>query len=96
MADQTSDQPVITQENVVSKESDTKTVVGISALSLPTPDKIKAIFKMIMFFTIVVGLVANGISEIPEPAKKQILEYMAVVLLILQKAEDFWGIKINS
>lgn len=96
MAEPTSDQPVITQENVVSKESDTKTVIGVSALSLPTPDKIKAIFKMITFFTIVVGLVANGISEIPEDAKKQILEYMGVLVLILQKAEDFWGIKITS
>jgi hypothetical protein len=94
MADQ--NEPVIAQQPVVSDVSDTKTVVGISALSLPTPDKIKAIFKMITFFTIVVGLVANGISEIPEDAKKQILEYMGVLVLILQKAEDFWGIRINS
>lgn len=96
MADQKTDEPVIAQQPVVADASETKTVVGISALSLPTPDKIKAVFKMIMFFTIVVGLVANGISEIPEPAKKQILEYMAVILLILQKAEDFWGIKITN
>lgn len=94
MAEQAND-PVVAQKPVVTDESNTKTITGVDALSLPTPDKIKAIFKMIMFFTIVAGLVANGISEIPEDIKKQILEYMAVVLLILQKAEDFWGIKIN-
>lgn len=70
-------------------------IVGINGLSLPTPDKIKIIFKMITFFTIIVGLVANGISEIPEDLKKQILEYMGVLILILQKAEDFWGLKTS-
>ena len=95
MADQQND-PVVVQQPVVATEGTTKTVTGLEALSLPTPDRIKSIFKMIMFFTIVAGLVANGISEIPEPIKKQILEYMAVVLLILQKAEDFWGLKISN
>ena len=87
--------PVITQQPVVTDQSNTKTVVGIGALTLPTPDKVKAIFKVITFFTIVLGLVANGISEIPPGAKQQILEYMGVVVLILQKAEDFFGVKIN-
>ena len=87
--------PVITQQPVVTDQSNTKTVVGIGALALPTPDKVKAIFKVITFFTIVLGLVANGISEIPPGAKQQILEYMGVVVLILQKAEDFFGVKIN-
>jgi len=96
MTDQKTDEPVIAQQPVATTESNTKTVTGLEALSLPTPDKVKAIFKMIMFFTIVAGLVANGISEIPADTKKQILEYMAVILLILQKAEDFWGIKITS
>jgi hypothetical protein len=89
-------EPVIAQQPVATTEGNTKTVIGTEGLSLPTPDKIKAIFKMITFFTIVVGLVANGISEIPEDVKKQILEYMGVLILILQKAEDFWGVKINS
>jgi hypothetical protein len=95
MVEPTTDQPVITQENVVTKESDTKTVIGVSALSLPTPDRIKAVFKMLTFFTIVLGLVLNGVSTIPEDVKKQGLEYMGVIVLILQKAEDFWGVKIN-
>lgn len=90
------DEPIVVQQPIVAETSDTKTVVGISALSLPTPDKIKAIFKMVTFFTIVIGLVANGISEIPEDAKKQILEYMGVLVLVLQKAEDFWGIRVNQ
>lgn len=95
MAEETND-PVVTQQPVVTDASNTKTVSGLDALSLPTPDKVKAIFKMLTFFTIVIGLVANGISEIPEDTKKQILEYMGVLILILQKAEDFWGIKVNS
>ncbi|HXP51676.1 MAG TPA: hypothetical protein VN922_17090 [Bacteroidia bacterium] len=88
--------PVVAQQPVVTDEQNTKIVKGFDALSLPTPDKVKAVFKMITFFTIVIGLVANGIAEIPPDAKKQILEYMGVLILILQKAEDFWGIKITS
>jgi len=94
MADK--DQPVIAQQNVVAKESDTKTEFGFSGLSLPTPDGVKAIFKMITFFTILAGIVVNGISDIPQPVKTHVLEYMAVIVLILQKAEDFWGIKIDK
>jgi hypothetical protein len=92
----TDDQPVITQQAVVTKESDTKTVMGFSGLSLPTPDGVKAIFKMITFFTILTGIVVNGISDIPQPIKTHVLEYMAVVVLILQKAEDFWGIRVDK
>lgn len=89
-------EPVIAQQPVVADTSNTKTISGLDALSLPTPDKVKAIFKMITFFTIVVTLVANGITTIPQEVKMQILEYMGVVILILQKAEDFWGIKIDK
>lgn len=73
----------------------TKTITGLDALSLPTPDKVKAIFKMITFFTIVTGLVLNGISSIPPDVKKECLEYMGVIVLVLQKAEDFWGIQVQ-
>lgn len=90
------DQPVIAQQPVVAKESDTKTVIGLGGLSLPTPDNIKAIFKMITFVTILTGIVVNGISDIPQSVKTHVLEYMAVVVLILQKAEDFWGIKVDK
>ncbi len=96
MADQSPDEPVVAQQPVATTESHTKTVMGLDALSLPTPDKVKAIFKMITFFTIVATVVLNGISEIPLDAKKQATEYVLVVILILQKAEDFWGIKISS
>lgn len=82
--------PIITQQPMVA----TTTVTGLDALSLPTPDKVKAIFKMITFFTIIIPLVVNGISTIPQDIKMQVLEYMGVAVLILQKAEDFWGIKI--
>ncbi len=95
MADETYN-PVIAQQPVVATESTTTTVTGLDALSLPTPDKVKAIFKMITFFTIVVTLVANGISNIPQDIKNQVLEYMGVLILILQKAEDFWGIKLDK
>lgn len=90
------DQPVIAQQNVVAKESDTKTVVGLNALMLPTPDKVKAIFKMITFFTIMVTIVINGISTIPPDVKKTCSEWVLVVILGLQKAEDFWGIQIDK
>jgi len=97
MADEVkSNDAVIVDQKVATTEANTQTIVGINALSLPTPDRIKSIFKMVTFFTIVIGLVANGISEIPEPVKKQILEYMGVIILVLQKAEDFWGIKISD
>ncbi len=96
MADEKTSDPVIAQQPVVATEKTTKTVMGLDALSLPTPDKVKAIFKMITFFTIVATVVLNGISEIPLDAKKQATEYVLVVILILQKAEDFWGIKISS
>lgn len=86
------DEQAITTEQTQPKST---TTFGVNALNLPTPNNIKTVFKMITFFTIVVGLVCNGISDIPEPLKKQILEYMGVLILILQKAEDFWGIKTN-
>lgn len=88
--------PVIAQQPVVATEATTSTVTGLDALSLPTPDKVKAIFKMITFFTIVITLVVNGISSIPQDVKMQVLEYMGVLILILQKAEDFWGIRIDK
>lgn len=88
-------EPVIAQQPVVTDESNTKTITGTDALSLPTPDKIKAVFKMITFFTVVAGVVLGGIAEIPADAKRLINEYILVVILILQKAEDFWGIKIS-
>lgn len=65
--------PVITQKPVITDEKNTKTVVGFSGLSLPTPDKVKAIFKMITFFIAVAGVVLNGISTIPPDAKKAFL-----------------------
>lgn len=94
MADE-QDQPVITQQPVVTSEKNTTTVVGIDGLSLPTPDKVKAIFKMITFFTVIIPVVFTGISSIPVEVKQQVLEYMGVAVLILQKAEDFWGIQIT-
>ena len=96
MADEKSTDPVVAQQPIVTDESQTKTIVGLEGLSLPTPDKIKAIFKMVTFFVVVLGLVLNGFSEIPPDAKKVGLEVMGVLVLILQKAEDFWGIKVNS
>jgi hypothetical protein len=96
MANETTDQPIVTQQNVITNEADTKTVVGVSGLTLPTPDKVKAIFKMITFFTVVAGVVLNGISTIPPDVKKSVSEYVLVLILILQKAEDFWGIKITN
>lgn len=96
MAEETQDQPAIAQQNVVAKESDTKTVFGVSGLTLPTPDKIKAIFKMLTFLTIILPVVFTGISTIPVEIKQQVLEYMGVTVLILQKAEDFWGIQITN
>lgn len=89
-------QAVIVQQPIVIKESDTKTVFSLDGLALPTPDKVKAIFKMITFFTVVAGVVLNGISSIPPDFKKSCSEYILVVILILQKAEDFFGIKITN
>lgn len=96
MAEEQISQPVVTQQNVITNESDTKTIVGLSGLTLPTPDGVKAVFKMITFFTIVAGVVLSGISTIPPDVKKVVSEYVLVLILILQKAEDFWGIKITS
>jgi hypothetical protein len=95
MANET-DQPIVTQQNVVTNESDTKTIVGFGSLTLPTPDSVKAVFKVITFLVLMTTIVLNGISTIPPDIKKQILEYTVVTILVLQKAEDFWGIKINS
>lgn len=92
----TVDQPIVTQQNVVANQSDTKTVVSFEGLTLPTPDKIKAIFKMVTFFTVIAGVVLNGISDIPPEVKKTCSEYILVLILILQKAEDFFGIKITD
>lgn len=88
--------PIVTQQPVVANESDTKTVTGLNALTLPTPERIKAIFKMIAFFIGIVALGATSFREIPEETQKQILEYTVFIGLVLQKAEDFWGIKINN
>lgn len=95
MADETN-QPVITQQPVVADESDTKTVISLEGLTLPTPEKVKAIFKMVTFFTVVAGVVLNGISEIPPEGKRICGEYILVIVLILQKAEDFFGIKVDN
>jgi hypothetical protein len=93
---ETVDQPIVTQQNVIAKESNTKTVVGFNSLTLPTPDSVKAVFKMIAFFVGLVALGATSFREIPESVQKQILEYTVFIGLCLQKAEDFWGIKITS
>lgn len=95
MADETST-PIVTQQPVVTDEKNTKTVVGLSGLTLPTPEKVKAIFKMITFFVVIIPIVFTGISTIPVSVKQQVLEYMGVLVLILQKAEDFWGIKVDA
>jgi hypothetical protein len=95
MANEPND-PIVTQKNVVTNEADTKTIVGIGALTLPTPDRIKAIFKMIAFFIGIVAMGATSFREIPEAVQKQILEYTVFIGLILQKAEDFFGIKITN
>lgn len=87
--------PVIAEQVVVTDESKTNTVTGLNALTLPTPDKIKAIFKMIAFFIGIVALGATSFREISEETQKQILEYTVFLGLVMQKAEDFWGIKIN-
>lgn len=89
MPDLTPPQPV-----VAPAESSTKTVIGLSALSLPTPNNVKAIFKTVTFFTVVAGVVLNGISSIPPDVKKSVSEYVLVLILVLQKAEDFFGIQI--
>jgi hypothetical protein len=97
MADEPiTDQPVITQQAVVSKESDTKTVISLEGLTLPTPDGVKAVFKMVTFFIGIVALGAISFKEIPEDIQKQILEYTVFIGLVLQKAEDFFGIKIDG
>lgn len=95
MADETQ-QPIIAQQPVIKQESDTKTVLSFEGLTLPTPDSVKAIFKVITFFTVVAGVVLNGISSIPPDVKKSCSEYILVLILILQKAEDFFGIKITN
>lgn len=94
MADQAND-PVVVQQPIVADQSQTKTIIGLSGLTLPTPERVKAIFKMITFFVIIIPIVFTGISTIPVGVKQQVLEYMGVVVLILQKAEDFWGIQVN-
>jgi len=94
MTEQTSD-PVVVQQPLVTDESKTKTVIGLSGLTLPTPERVKAIFKMITFFTVIIPVVFTGIAEIPVDVKQQVLEYMGVTVLILQKAEDFWGIQVG-
>lgn len=93
---ETTDNPVVVDKPTVAAESDTKTVIGLSGLTLPTPDKVKAIFKMITFFVVIIPIVFTGISTIPVAVKQQVLEYMGVLVLILQKAEDFWGIKVDA
>lgn len=90
------DEPVIAQQNVVAKESDTKTVFSMDALTMQTPDKVKAIFKMIAFFIGIVALGAVSFREIPEDTQKRILEYTVFLGLVLQKAEDFFGVKIDK
>lgn len=90
------DEPVITQQNIVASESNTKTVIGLNALMLPTPDRVKAIFKMITFFTVLATIVLNGISTIPPDIKKYCSEWVLVIILALQKAEDFFGIQVDK
>lgn len=96
MADSITTDPIVaaTQDVAVPK-SDTTTVFGTSALTLPTPPQVKAVFKVITFIVLIAGLSVSGISEIPDHAGKLILEYAALLSVILQKAEDFWGIQVN-
>lgn len=96
MADNLNTDPVIAQQPVVADTSNTKTISGLDALTLPTPDKIKAIFKMVAFFVGLIALGAVSFKEIPDSVQKQILEYTVFFGLCLQKAEDFWGIKITG
>ncbi len=97
MADETqTDQPVIAQQSVVASEATTKTVTGLDALSLPTPDKVKAVFKMITFVLWISVLAANTFLTTDVHAKELVLAIAGFVTLVLQKAEDFWGIKISN
>lgn len=90
----TQDAVAATQDVAVAK-ADTKTIFGADALTLKTPDKVKAVFKIITFGVVVAGLTVAGIKEIPEHTGKVVLEVAGLTTLILQKAEDFWGIKIS-
>lgn len=94
MADETN-QPVITQQPVVTDESNTKTITGADALTLPTPDKVKAVFKMITFVLWLAVLGANTFLTTDLKTKEEVLAIAGFVTLALQKAEDFWGIRIN-
>ena len=88
-------EPVVAQQPVVTDEKNTKTVVGLSGLSLPTPDKVKAVFKVITFGIWVAALAANTFLSTNIQTKETILEVTGFLTLILQKAEDFFGIQIN-
>ncbi len=89
------DQTVITQQSVPVKESDTKTTFGFSALTLPTPDKVKAGFKVATFTLWIVVLAANTFLGESVDLKIKVLEVAGFVTLVMQKAEDFFGIKIS-
>lgn len=88
--------PVITQQPIVADESQTKTVIGWGALSLPTPDKVKAVFKMLTFVLWIMVLAANTFLTADVKQKELVLSIAGFVTLVLQKAEDFFGIKITS
>lgn len=88
--------PIVTQQPLVTDQSNTKTITGMDALTLPTPDKVKAVFKVITFSIWVIALGANTFFAKDVNIKITILEITGFLTLILQKAEDFWGIKISS
>lgn len=90
------DEPIVAQQSVVTDEANTKTVTGLNALTLPTPDKVKAIFKMITFGIWVIALAANTFFATDADTKVKVLEVTGFLTLVLQKAEDFWGIKIAT
>lgn len=74
----------------------TKTVFGLHAISLPTPEAANQFFKIFLTFTTIAVLVVNGIPELPETFKHYVIEGALVALAIVNKIKEMWGLSTEA
>lgn len=74
----------------------TKTVFGLHAISLPTPESANQFFKIFLTFTTIAVLVVNGIPELPTSVKHYVLEGALVALAVVNKVKEMWGLSTEA
>ena len=97
MAEETAEPQPGTEPNTITVPdakitAPTKVVFGLNAVKLPNPDSANQFFTYFQSFAIIGALVANGFPEIPEQTHKYIMEGSLVIIAIVSKLKDLWGL----